>query len=781
MKLKRTLITFFISSAFLYVFTLGTSSLVQAQDEFILEEITVTAEKREADIQKTPLPISAVTADTLVRQSVHQMYDIAKIMPDLTSFHGASTLSVINIRGIQAGNFGPLSEPPNTVHIDGAVLRARNSLEGHFFDIERVEVLKGPQGTLYGRGAAAGTINIITRKPTTDAFGGYAEVEFGNYNMMRAEGAVNLPINDTLATRVAFRSMRRDGIFKDSGMNDVDTRSMRLSMKWTPTDRSSLLLIADFENYDTIGSGHLGATQYLGTYGDLRTINPPDPVWRNLHWVSSFIDDLYARSDLWGIMGQFDYDLDFATATFLYSHRGLEEAQNSNLDVLRNIFPIGPQSFDADGNLVLGNMVFIPLNLTGHLSSHVDTFEARLASNTGPDDTLEWIFGFNSFMESIQQLNIGMNYLVDPSETTSYAGFGQVTWTPIEGLHLTGGMRTTKDEKEQLSDVELPMGDSMISAAADYSKSTYKANVSYDITDENMIYAQYSTGFRGGIISEAGLVGPPESLTSYEFGSKNRFLDNRLQVNLEVYFYDYKNYQQRFYADLCHLDIDGDGICEDYNGDGIIDDNDVYQGVTTLNPGNADQKGFSVNLQWLITPNDRVTANLAYQNNKYGEYNLAKAAREHFPDAINIDDTDDSSGREFGPPPWRANVSYTRTFTIGDTGLLELTGDLFYEGQAIDSIMRMNEPEEYAMPGREAYWLGDISARYSSGYGMPSGMLWHVRAWVNNVWDSTDLASKGYTDLDRFTNMPVYAPRSGYITGSYVQPRTLGIAFGANW
>lgn len=125
------------------------------------------------------------------------------------------------------------------------------------------------------------------------------------------------------------------------------------------------------------------------------------------------------------------------------------------------------------------------------------------------------------------------------------------------------------------------------------------------------------------------------------------------------------------------------------------------------------------------------------------------------------------------------NISYTRSFDIGEDGLLEVTGDLFYEGENIESEMRINTPQEYALPGNDAYWLGDISARYSSSYGMPAGMLWHVRAWINNVWNSTHLSNKRYSDSS-WGAYP-YAPQSGLIYGAHVYPRTFGIAFGANW
>jgi len=209
MKSEKFFLCLSLAITLLLILAQGTSTLVHAQEEFVLEEVTVTAEKREADLQKLPVPVSAITEETLVRQNVRQMFDLEKIVPDMEIGFNAASLTVISIRGVDAGDWGPPTDSPNVVHMDGAVLSRHNAIESHFFDIERVEVLKGPQGTLYGRGASAGTINIITRKPIIDTFSGYGEVEYGNYNLMRAEGAVNVPISDQWAMRTAFRTLKR--------------------------------------------------------------------------------------------------------------------------------------------------------------------------------------------------------------------------------------------------------------------------------------------------------------------------------------------------------------------------------------------------------------------------------------------------------------------------------------------------------------------------------------------------------------------------------------------
>jgi hypothetical protein len=259
---------------------------------------------------------------------------------------------------------------------------------------------------------------------------------------------------------------------------------------------------------------------------------------------------------------------------------------------------------------------------------------------------------------------------------------------------------------------------------------------------------------------------------------------------LDAYYYDYKNYQEFFSVSTCKVDVNNDNICEDWDGNGIDGDTaDLNSWSTTVTPGGAKQKGASLSLNWLITPNGLLNASVAYQNNKYKTYDVASAVLAQFPEAINAYDpapgipAGDVSGRRFGPAPWRGRTSYTHTFYMG-SDILELTGTLLYEGKGIDQIMEINTENEYALPGREDFWLGDISAFYSSSYGMPPGMSWHVRVWCNNIWNSKKKAAISYEDL--VNNQYIFAPRSGYITSgfmgdSYVLPRTFGIAIGVNW
>ena len=181
---------------------------------------------------------------------------------------------------------------------------------------------------------------------------------------------------------------------------------------------------------------------------------------------------------------------------------------------------------------------------------------------------------------------------------------------------------------------------------------------------------------------------------------------------------------------------------------------------------------------WMLTPNDMVSMNGTWRDNKYATpYNARAVLLAKFPDAVSPwrSDSDDRSGLPFGGAPLRFNAGYTHTWYIG-ADVLTTTGTLFYNGQGIDIYKNWLTDNFYKMPGRDAYWTGDISASYTSSRWVPSGMQWHVRFRCTNVWDSDALDSISYTDDILYGAQDVYPFKSGILSGSYIQPRTYSIS-----
>jgi iron complex outermembrane receptor protein len=785
MKPKRVFLSLSLATALLV--SPGALTVIQAQeseeeDEFVLEDIVVTAEKREGKLQKTPLAISAVTGEMLIRSDINELYNLDKLIPDLRiDGEAGGSFTIASVRNVQTLDFTPIYETVTATHIDNVFLPRYVGLEGHFYDLERVEVLKGPQGTLYGRAATAGSINLITRKPMIGIFGGYGEVEYGRYDKMRVEGAINLPITENIAVRAAFRSIRHDA-YNENGYGMDDDRGMRGSLLWEPNDRISLLMTADIVHIDR-NDADTGI--YFNSYGSLTATTPIDSPWDSSAFYND-ADDAFHRADVWGFMAQYDQDLDFATVSLQYGHRAV---RSHRLELVAGTFT----AFDpvtTSASLVPG----MRFSLDSFVPANSDSIEVRLLSNTtaAGGDTWEWVVGANYLDDKGTELvqSFFVNFDARASNNTT-ALFGQATWSPFDRWHFTGGYRYSWDDKTMRSSTieDYPDGvfpDTPVhSATAEYGEPSYRANISYDVSDDIMTYIQYARGQKVGNMETNREALPSEILDAYEWGFKSRFLNNRLQANLDAFYYEYKNYNQWFNGGWCISDANGDHFCDDANGDGQVDNDDMDPYVTgSVSPGGSESKGITLGLQWLMTVKSRLSANFAWQTSKYGNYDMKAAVLARWPGNDTVQQAggsfDNLTDREFGGPNWRGNLGYTHTFYIGDTDTLNINGNLYYEGQGIDQIMFINTGKEYAMPGREAYWLGDISARYSSSYGMPAGMEWHVRVWCNNIWNSTDLASRTFSSTHpQFGD--VYPDHSGTVTGTYVLPRTMGIAFGANW
>ena len=748
-----------------------------------LEEVVITAEKRSTNLQDTPLAVVALEADTFARAGVSSVSQLDRIVPDAVSFQGAGHINVITLRGVQPGNWDPTTEPTTATYLDGAIISRATAIDGLFYDLQRVEVLKGPQGTLYGRNATGGAINFITHRPDLGILGGFGEVEYGNFNQQRIEGAINLPLGESWALRAAFRSSERDGFYEDTGFADDNKRSLRLSVFGQITEQFSLLATADRQTIHGPANSWVPA-QPVGGYGSFTLTNIEEP-WRNkARW--NYANFAQYETTHWGTMLQADYDFGFATLTGQYSHRSLDDPHVAVFGI-NQLFPVtfGPGGTIASGRLgTLTELFGVPFTLfPDHVQQNSDSFELRLASN--PGGNLDWIVGAFYFDEKLSDLASAgpfVNYYIDPQKTESKAIFGQATYSPTDALHLTAGVRYTQEDYSLVVDntppLTRPVGVAPFEQEA--SKTNWRANIAYDLSPDNMIYGQVSTGMKGGHISTTGAYAEPEDLLAYEIGSKNQFLDNRLQMNFEVFYYDYKIYQSFSSPDVC-VQKATPTTCVDINNDGRIQENvDTRATSTTLAPGGAKQYGGAINGVWLVSNNDRLRADLSYSHAKYGSYDTNAAILAQFPDAQFLVPAGDLSDSEFGPgqgtqgSPWRANLGYTHSFLFSGAGSLDLTADVYYYGQSLDSIMRRNEPQEYHLAGRDAYTLFDLSAEYK-----PMDGRWYIRGYIHNVADDDSLATKNYIDL--ISGAPAFAAQSGYIDGSYVQPRTYGLVIGARF
>ncbi len=721
---------FFTKSMGLAVGLSLTASLAVSQQ---LEEILVTAQKRVETAQDVPLAILPITGETFAREGVRDLRDIVKMSTELEVDFNSNSATVIGIRGVQQSAWGPTDESTNSVYIDGAAMPGMWGLNGVMWDIERMEVLSGPQGTLYGRNSASGAVSIIRNRPGTE-FAGNVLAELGNYNLQRIEAGVDVPVSDRLALRFAGQHHTRDGYYK-SGYDDADQRGIRMAAVFSLTDVSELLFTLDYTEYGGAGGGEnvianpMGAVYGPGhTYQGLQIIVPSnrfdDRAWlgRNDTRPGSGINQ-----DGWGALLQYEHDFSTVTLTAIYGHR------------------------EFDGINITGTGSFTPIDAKN------DTLEIRLTS-TDVESSIEWVTGVyyaqaenNGWTGTPVPVGHPLCNLVGPctgtgapfifafeptnNETESWAVFGQGTWTPenLERLHLTAGLRYAYDHNSaDIGSWGAGIQYFTLQESNSGNNVDYKLGAQWDLTESAIVYGSIATGYKAGGYA----FGPtpryePEELLAYELGIKSRNSAGTVQFNASAWMYDYKNFQTTVQVPLE----------PQYQYINPANGQLVTTAVSVSSAGKAEMLGATMDLQWLFTANDMLAIQATYLESEYTD-GLLEVAPNVF---------DDRTGLQFGnAPKWNLIGRYSHTYDLPS-------------GAGIDTgvkVQRVGDRINYTTTGQTvlpAYTITDLSIRYMGASGQ-----WDITGYVNNAFDENAIRTQAINAT------------SGLVTGTYYAPRTFG-------
>lgn len=714
---------FFAGTTSLVALAIASPSLAQSAQ---LDEVIVTAQRRAEDVQRIPLSVTAVTGDRLTEQGVRTAADLTAIVPGVQIAANGSSVEIA-VRGIGSTNNTEVGDPAVAFNMDGIYLGRPRSASAMFYDVDRVEVLRGPQGTLYGRNATAGTLNLITRKPTKD-YGGYAEAEIGNYALLRTAGALNVPINDQLAFRAAFQTERHDGYANSNPSRDyydADNVAGRLHVLFTPTDTFTLLLSADY-SHEGGSSGDPGSP--IGTYR-LPNESP---------YSFPISADGSKDQTNFGYLAQADLDLNFATLTYLGSYRR-DETRNL-VGQTRNYDPNGPRGTRCEPISGAGCTV-LDLKSNQHQESH----EIRLGANEGP---LKWVAGLYFYKEGNNVLFNVRNqiaFLQPDTFSESKAAFAQATYSVTDSLRLTAGLRGTRDTKGRTGgtyiglrpdftcgnpnglNTPLAQGGCLLYAnLAEYTwnSTNYKLGAEYDLTPAVLAYAQISTGYKAGGYGD----GPPpnnnkyepERLKAIEGGIKSRLWNNRAQANLSVFHYDYTDFQA--------------------SALGVVAG---QPSNITVNAQEAKLYGAELEGTFLATDDDRFDFSVAYLHAKYESFILPRG------DAFFPGRADYSGLTLAKSPEWTLNGSYEHTFRLANEATLKARIQTHYETE------KNLDYHNFALTQQDAYTKTDISLAYA-----PGENRWSVMAYVRNLEDKAVMAQAGPNaqGVDRFGGSAHYAP-----------------------
>jgi len=505
-----------------------------AQDDSKLEQIVVTAERRSTDLQLSAIAATVLTGEDLTKRSINTVDSLMFNTPSLT-VQSSGENALVNIRGIGKSDGGAQDSSGVLIYRDGVSTTPNGLISDEpYYDIASIEVLRGPQGTFAGQNATGGAIFITEANPTLDKFGGWIEGQIGNYQDVRIRGAVNIPLSDQLAIRVATDNENRDTFFNMSGPwtgnpGKLHTTNWRLSTLFKPDDDFTALLKLDYNYIDHGGSP---AAPFTG--------------------LTQHIFDVASDSYLAGLEKQYRIVLQLSQRLA----DGITLKSISGYQVGRLTY-----SLDADGTATPPPLGLSPEIFVAKASDRTISEEINLVSaDTGP---FTWVVGgvyqdddLNNpqFILSLapggnQTNSLALNALQSTAIRTSWGVFAQGSYAITDALKLQAGARysqtnfTTRSIAQVLFN-GIPLAtQSLDNAKQSDSRLTYKVDLDYTLDEHNFLYAFIATGHKGGGINSNGAVFSPEDVTDNEIGWKGTYFGGHLKTQLGAFYEDYRNFQ----------------------------------------------------------------------------------------------------------------------------------------------------------------------------------------------------------------------------------------------
>lgn len=663
-------------------FTVGFASIAHGQE--VLEEIVVTAQKRTENSQKAAVAITTIQSVELTERGITQLDDALTTVPGVAIQRQGGAGSQIFIRGVGTNNVDKSlsSQPSVSLNVDGVAASNARNVTSSMFDVERVEVLKGPQGTLYGASAVGGAVNVVLAQPKNE-FEAKGRIQATSYDGRSVDGMVNIPLLPTLAMRMtvgydkqdtwletpAFGPPAANGLsYASDNPGGYQNKSARLKLKYEPSDTFSVTGTYQFERNKSTAIRFVSYANFIGGrpfYAPPFTA-PAGPTTDYTYAYDHYSDvkNTSFGLDIEATLGN------FAQLTFLPTRK-----------IAERIYEDATPDQKAAALAVSAP------------KEKQDTYELRVASL--PESVIKWTVGSfvqrssyaaNSDTIVVGETNPGLYaQYVSSRPYDPWSVFGQATFPVSDALRFTVGGRYSDDKKElharnyqRAIDADLNTNVSGSPTAlgpeysANFAKSTftYKVGAEFDVAPDSMLYANVASGYKaGGLLSPIVLptsltqpLIPPtykdESSTSYSVGSKNRFLDNTLQVNAEAYYTVYKRMQVQYFNGI---DTNGDGSInaqtENYlilGNVGCLNDGTTGN-VSICNGADSKMYGLDIDTTWAVTANDRLTVNAAYMKGKYGTFDLTVFGTPHSA----------TDHRMAQMPELSGNISYAHIFDLG--------------------------------------------------------------------------------------------------------------------
>ncbi len=667
--------------------------------EFGIDEIVVTARKRAENLQDVPLAVSAFNKAMLEDRSVYNLQELGRYVPNLDfssgQINGGGFNSQLTIRGSGQTDFLVTTDPGVGTYVDGVYFARTMGGVMDLLDIERIEVLRGPQGTLFGKNTIGGAVSITSSKPTGE-FGGRAEVTIGKWNRIDARGSLNFPvIEDKLAANIAVSMRKRDGYGVESDGSQTgneNIKAARLQLNWNASDNFNVLLAADITQQR---QGHL-PTSFLafepnaglmGLYNAVGGITglwtpyildiPADPFF------SPGAGDNVNNLDAFGVSSTMDWSADQFDVKSITAYRELSAIWGGDMDgdptrainqalndndqwQFSQEFQFSGDHMDDRFKWMVGAFYFrenaidrnqvrfaVPLfagleALPGAIIPLGDPANPATPFAGGAGNPVN--IGFDIELDVLNDVNI-----------ESIAGFSHASFDLTDRLNIFGGLRYTFESKSYFLshrriNANVFAAGSPRTVEDSWSTLSPKAGVNFKATEDVMLYGSYSRGFKSGGFNGRPLLEAevqsyaPEFVNSFEVGVKSVLLDNKLQLNMTGFNYNYN-------------DIQLTAITQDAIGNLVI---------TVTNAAKAKIKGLELEMQARPTPGLDLTAAVGYTDAGYTDIGTATG--------ITLDSKLPKT------PKWTATAGIQYSVPVSDHGSLTFQGDWSYKGKTYSDV-----------------------------------------------------------------------------------------------
>jgi iron complex outermembrane receptor protein len=735
-KFQRTI------AATLVSFALAPNAL--AQSTAVFEEVLVTAEKRSESLQDLSQAVTALTAADVEERQLTSFVDLSAIAPGVNVAKNEGFKTVITIRGIgNEANQNAIANPSVSYHLDGIYVASPFALQTDFLDLERIEVLRGPQGTLFGQNSTGGAINVITADPSFDEFSGAADLSLGQYSSVRARASVNIPLSDTVAARVSLLSNQRDGysfnVSNGQDLDDADSISARVKLRWEPADNVSVSFGAQIFDEDVNGQAQKG-------------IYDPTPGARRLAQDSlsnyELSSEIYSATVEWDLT---DFTLKSITSYQEDDISILRDNDRHDFSVLPPFFLL-QSYFDPETNL-----------------QKTRTQEFNLVSAAPAFGKLDWVVGVFYLdtevdIEIVERLDFGFDGVFDPftvedivtfapadagfisnskPERESTSIYGQGTFALTESSRIIGGLRYTRDEVySEVTNFYGRGGTDILEI--DSNKMTGRLAYEQDINDATLAYASYTRGFKPGgsnlTFGREDVVSPivvlptfeEETIDAYEVGLKTDLDGGRIRINTAAFMYSYDNLQYQ----ATDPEVFQGGV-------GNIPESEIYGAELEFGAFLTDSLLFDARLAWLET--EITSSHLALDNVQSEAATNALLAQGVglFSQEVEIAraaQIEDIRGNELPKTPsLTGNVALTHTGSLNGFGELKTSLSLTYRGDfkhrvfnndvtdqvgsytTIDMLMKLtpeSSPWSVELIGKNLTDRDGINARFTDVFGV---------------------------------------------------------------